>query len=76
MTPAQVEAQRRKLDVGRSDEETAARLGISVKTLRRMRKEGKGPKWIRVSERRNMTRDSDIDAYLAAGGFQAEEATA
>ena len=32
MTPAQVEAQRRRLDVGRSDEETAARLGISVKT--------------------------------------------
>jgi predicted DNA-binding transcriptional regulator AlpA len=50
----------------RSLAETAAMLGISIATLRRLIAAGTGPKVIRLSPRRIGIRDSDRAAYLDA----------
>ena len=48
----------------RSLKQAAAAANISVPTLRRMIREGRGPKTIRLSERRLGVRDRDFLVWL------------
>lgn len=49
-----------------SEGEVSRWLGISEPTLFRHRRDGTGPRFIRLSERRVAYRKSDVDAWLAA----------
>jgi predicted DNA-binding transcriptional regulator AlpA len=49
-----------------SEREVSRWLGISEPTLFRHRRDGTGPSFIRLSERRVAYRRSDVDAWLAA----------
>ena len=44
----------------------AARLGLSVRTLRNWRVRGVGPRFIRLSRRAVRYAQADVDAWLAA----------
>jgi predicted DNA-binding transcriptional regulator AlpA len=52
----------------RSLRETAELLGISLATLRRLNKEGKGPRITSISTRRRGVTDRDREAWLEEGG--------
>lgn len=45
----------------------AARLGVAVATLRRWRKSGDGPAWIRVGRRLVKYQRGALEAYLGRG---------
>lgn len=47
-------------------DEVAEYLGVKVQHLAQMRWLGKGPRFIKLSERRVRYRWADVDAYLAA----------
>jgi predicted DNA-binding transcriptional regulator AlpA len=49
-----------------SEREVSRWLGISEPTLFRHRRDGTGPSFIRLSERRIAYRRSDVDAWLEA----------
>jgi predicted DNA-binding transcriptional regulator AlpA len=46
--------------------EVAALLGISIATLRRMWARGEGPRWVRLSLRRQGCRLRDLNDFLAS----------
>ncbi|MBD1388427.1 AlpA family phage regulatory protein [Neiella sp. HB171785] len=46
-------------------------LGVSQPTLDRMRRKGEFPQPIRLSPKRVAWRQSDVDEWLAKGGFNA-----
>lgn len=48
---------------GLTIEETASRLGVSVSTLKRMKRRRQIP-YIRVTARKHFFRPSDVDQYL------------
>ena len=52
-----------------SEEETAARYGISPRTLQRWRVTGDGPKWIRIGLRRVGYRDTDCEEWESKRTF-------
>jgi predicted DNA-binding transcriptional regulator AlpA len=54
------------VDRVRTTQETAARLRVSLKTLRRMEQRGEGPPRIRITERIYGYRDSEIDKFLSS----------
>lgn len=43
---------------------TAAKLGVSVRTLEEWRKQGRGPAFVKLNNFRIMYRPEDIDAYV------------
>ena len=48
------------------DEDAAAiRLGLSARTMQRMRREGWGPAYVRIGLRRIVYSDSELNAYAA-----------
>lgn len=49
-----------------SPEETAEYLGVSKDHLRRLRRSGEGPAWIRVSERVVRYKLSDLQSWVEA----------
>lgn len=49
-----------------TEKELASWLGLSLPTLQRLRSNGGGPKFIKLSFRRVGYRPSDIEAWLAA----------
>jgi predicted DNA-binding transcriptional regulator AlpA len=49
-----------------SERDVSRWLGISEPTLFRHRRDGTGPRFIRLSERRVAYRKSDVEAWLAA----------
>lgn len=53
------------IDFVLSPAQVAETLGISLKTLRRRWDEGKGPRRVRMSERRIGVRASELERYLA-----------
>lgn len=55
-----------EIDCVRSRKQTAAIMGISVRTLSRMELRGEGPPRIRVTERVIGYRDSAINEFLTA----------
>jgi len=58
-------------NVGRllSLQEVADRLGVSTVTLLKMRNAGQMPQPIRISERKRMYREADVDEWLKGGGM-------
>lgn len=57
-------------------EQAASKLGVSPRTVRRMRKRGDGPPFIMFSTRTHRYRKVDIDAWMNGGGVQAHKAGA
>lgn len=53
-----------------SPSDVADRLGLSLKTLARLRAENAGPAWIRVGLRAIRYPEADLDAFLAAARHQ------
>jgi predicted DNA-binding transcriptional regulator AlpA len=51
------------LDKLYSDKDLSEQIGKSIVTLRRWRREGKGPKWVTI-ERSVRYRASDVDEWL------------
>jgi predicted DNA-binding transcriptional regulator AlpA len=49
-----------------TEKDLAAWLGISLPTLQRMRSNGSGPRFVRLSMRRVGYRKGDVEAWLAA----------
>lgn len=54
------------LDFILSPQQAAETLNIDLRTLRRRWSEGKGPRRVRLSERRVGVRASDMEKYLAS----------
>lgn len=53
-------------------EQAAAHLGMCVKTLERMRRDGRGPRFIKMGPRLIRYRLSDLDAWLDAQSRRAD----
>ncbi len=54
------------LDRMLTEKVVSAWLGVSLPSLQRMRANGTGPRFIRLSERRIAYRQSDVEAWLTA----------
>ena len=61
-----MDTDRDAIDYVRSRRETAQRLGVSVKTLRRMETRGQAPARVKITDRIIGYRDSAINAFLNA----------
>ena len=61
-------------DAIRRDYEAAEQLGVSVHALRKWRRLGKGPRWVRLGERLVGYRESDLSRFLDENTVEPERA--